>query len=103
MRRSAAAGIYPAFLEKINSIGLHGVKQIVTQDEALIVALLLLLHATDFFQILNRFKLKKQASSNGLLARRWLTIAPQVLPCCETPYDKKLSRRICNRPMDSYF
>ena len=48
-----------AFVEQINIVGLHGVKQILTQDEALIVALLSL-QATDFFQILNRFKFKRQ-------------------------------------------
>ena len=56
-----------AFVEKINLIGLHGVIQILTQDEVLIVALLSL-HATDFFQILNRFKSRKLITKQRSIA-----------------------------------
>lgn len=47
------------FVRGINEKGLHCVTKIFTQDEALIVALLSL-GTRHFYQILNRFKTKKQ-------------------------------------------
>jgi len=76
-----------AFVETINSKGLHGVTNIFTQDEALIVALLSL-HAGNFHQILNRFKTKKEERKQN----RAMAFAPHWL--IEIVYERLVKRQI---------
>jgi len=76
-----------AFVETINSKGLHNVKNVLTQDEALIVALLSL-HARDFYQILNRYKTKKQEVKQN----RAMAFAPNWI--IEIVYHRMILRKI---------